>query len=321
MAMRNVTTTSQRTNWGAQGHTSKQGSSPHEHAPQHSTYSESSPTPVKRDVYFALDPEKIRNWNSDSPHLTHFLNTLSLFFPHGERFFIQSVRIHMDDLPAHLRAAAQAFIAQEALHGREHERHNDLFAEYFPQGRDTERFVGRLLKAFQTKAPKKAQLATTMALEHLTAIMAEGLLADPRVREGMNETYRDLWLWHALEETEHKAVAFDIWLHVYGREASSYARRSFALVHSTAMLTTLVTATFVRALAKEGVLTDWQGWKVFGHHMFGELGFLRKLALPWLSYLRPNFHPWDHDNRERLTMVDAIAERYARKRSAPNAAA
>jgi uncharacterized protein len=277
--------------------------------------SQPSLIPVKRDVYFAFDPERIGTWNCGSPHLTHFLNTLSLFFPHGERFFIQSVRIHMDTLPESLRAPAHAFIAQEALHGREHERHNDVYANYFPQARDTERLVGRLLKEVQTKAPKKGQLAATMALEHLTAIMAEGLLADPRLREGMDETYRDLWLWHALEETEHKAVAFDIWLHIYGTDASSYARRAFALVHSSAMLATLVTGTFLRALAQEGALTDWQGWRMFGRHMFGELGFLRKLAGPWLSYLRPSFHPWDHDNRAHLTMVDAIAQRYARKRT------
>ena len=57
-----------------------------------------------------------------------------------------------------------------------------------------------------------ARLAATVALEHLTAILAAALLdgrsgslagADPRVAE--------LWRWHAVEETEHKSVAFDVY--------------------------------------------------------------------------------------------------------------
>jgi uncharacterized protein len=272
------------------------------------------PTPQKRDLHFSLDPTQIGTWNHASPHMSHFMNTLSLFFPVGERFFIQSVRAFANDLPRELKESVQAFIAQEALHGREHDHYNQVFFEHVPAARATESLATRLLRELQQKRPKQAHLAVTMALEHLTAIMAEGLLADPRLQQDMQENYRDLWLWHALEETEHKSVAFDVWLHAFGTGAFSYLRRCFALVTATTTFGVLVVPTFMRALARDGALTDWTGWRFFAGRMFGAVGFLRKLVIPWLSYFRPDFHPWDHDNRARLVALDALEEKHLRVR-------
>jgi uncharacterized protein len=272
------------------------------------------PTPRKRDLHFKLDASRIGDWNHGNAHLSHLMNSMSLFFPVGERFFIDSVRAYAADLPEDLRQPVREFIAQEALHGREHEHYNALFVERVPAARDAERRVAWLLRNFQKRAPKKAHLAATLALEHLTAIMAEGLLCDPHLHEGMEENYRDLWLWHALEKTEHKSVAFDVWNHVAGAGLLAYMRRCSALVHTTVMFALLATPTFLRAVAKEGALFHWTGWRLFASHMLGRVGFLRKLVLPWLSYFRPGFHPWDHDNRARLTLVDVLAQRHQRAR-------
>jgi uncharacterized protein len=273
------------------------------------------PLPQKRDLHFSLDPVQIGTWNHANPHLSHFMNTLSLFFPVGERFFIQSVRAYAhDDLPSELKEPVRAFIAQEALHGREHESYNQVFFDHVPYARNTERLANRLLRELQQKRPKQAHLAVTIALEHLTAIMAEGLLSDPRLHEAMQEDYRDLWLWHALEETEHKSVAFDVWAHAVGTGLFAYLHRSLALVSATTTFAVLVVPTFLRALARDAALTDWSGWRLFAAHMFGAVGFLRKLVFPWLSYFRPGFHPWDHDNRGRLVALDALAAKHLRVR-------
>jgi uncharacterized protein len=272
------------------------------------------PVPQKRDLHFALDPATIGTWNQDCAHLSHFMNTLSLFFPVGERFFIQSVRAHATNLPTELVEPVRAFIAQEALHGREHDVYNQLFFEHVPAARTTEQRVAKLLREFQQRAPARSQLAVTMALEHLTAIMAEGLLSDPRLHEGMHADYRDLWLWHALEETEHKSVAFDVWLHAVGTGPIAYLRRCLALVNATNIFALLIVPTFLRALARDGALTDWKGWQHFAGQMFGRVGFLRKLVLPWWSYFKPSFHPWDHDNRARLADLDTLAKNHTRVR-------
>jgi uncharacterized protein len=161
--------------------------------------------------------------------------------------------------------------------------------------------------------------SVTIALEHLTAIMAEGLLSDPRLSADMEESYRDLWLWHALEETEHKSVAYDVWLYVAGRGAVAYFRRSLGLISATSIFALLAAPTFLRALARDGKLADGKGWALLLKHMFGQYGFMRKLVVPWLSYFRPSFHPWDHDNRARLSLVDELAEKYERGRPSSTA--
>ncbi len=64
--------------------------------------------------------------------------------------------------------------------------------------------------------PRSVQLATTIALEHFTAIVAHQLLTNPKATEGMHPNVKPLWLWHAVEETEHKAVCFDVYQQVGG---------------------------------------------------------------------------------------------------------
>jgi hypothetical protein len=273
--------------------------------------------PTKRNLHFALDGERIADWYGGNRHLSHFLNTLSIFFPEGERFFIQSVRqFRRPDMPVELTAAVNAFIAQESLHGREHDAYNKLFFDYFPQARENEQIITRSLRRMQRRRSASAQLAATMALEHLTAIMADAVLSDARLTENMEPNYRALWQWHALEETEHKAVAFDVWVHTHGKTLLNYLQRCFGLVTATTIFCAFVTPFFLQALRSDGLITDGKGWRVFTRFMVGEIGFLRKLVLPWLAYLRPGFHPWRHNNRSQLTRLDAIAAMYAREKGA-----
>ena len=58
--------------------------------------------------------------------------------------------------------------------------------------------------------PKGGALLVTCALEHFTAILAHALLEDPSELEGADPAYQRMWMWHALEECEHKAVAYDV---------------------------------------------------------------------------------------------------------------
>lgn len=270
--------------------------------------------PIRRDLQFRLPPERINDWNPKAgPHVAIFMNTLSLFFPVGERFFIQAVRQYRDRITdPELKKAVTAFIGQEALHGREHEAYNEAFFAKVPAARDMEAFVGRLLDFLQRHRSKSAQLSATIALEHFTAIMADGLLKDARLLDGADPAYAALWHWHALEETEHKAVAFDVWEAVMGKGPRAYAERTLGLVFATVIFWSLVTPFFLRAVHAEGRLGDLQGWRGWLSYNFGKVGFMRKLARPWADYFRPSFHPWDHDNRHFLERLDAIGQTFAK---------
>lgn len=264
--------------------------------------------PTRRDLKFRLPAAKIADWNQGSVHLSQFMNTLSIVFPVGERFFIESVRHYRDRITdPELKKAVTAFIGQEAMHGREHEEYNEALFARVPVAAQFERRIARLLGFVQRRTPKSAQLSATIALEHFTAIMADGLLNEPRILEQADPRFAALWRWHALEETEHKSVAFDVWETVMGRGPRAYVERAGGLLLATAIFWALIFPAYLSILRAEGKLTDLRGWRLWLSHGFGEIGFLRKRAGPWADYFRPDFHPWDHDNRHFLKEIDGFA--------------
>src|SRR2546430_10862492 len=154
--------------------------------------------------------------------LSHLAAALSAVFPDGEDFFVRSVRHFRDQVsdPA-LKRQVAGFIGQEAMHGREHRALNDrLDALGYPTKR-VERLVKRGLQIRERILSAKSNLAATAALEHFTATLAQlGLTsAETRALFG-HEGVKNLFLWHALEESEHKAVAFDVYKAAGGSERS-----------------------------------------------------------------------------------------------------
>jgi predicted metal-dependent hydrolase len=266
--------------------------------------------PIRRDLKFKLPRDRMRNWNAAGLHVSQFFNTLSIFFPSGERFFIESVRNYRDRVTdPELQKAVTAFIGQEAMHGREHIEYNQaLDADGVPAAA-MERLVIRLLKVGKM-LPKADQLAITIALEHFTAILADILLREPRLLEGAEPRFAALWRWHALEETEHKAVAYDVYQAVIGKGFGAWLRRSVALAALTLIFWSLVVPFHLIIVARDGKLFDLKGWWTLVKFHWLTPGALRRIVLPYFDYYRPGFHPWQHDNREFLSRIDSIADAY-----------
>lgn len=153
--------------------------------------------------------------------MSHVVAVLSGMFPEGEDFFVRSVRERKAELsdPELLEQVA-GFIGQEVTHGREHRELNDRLAEMGYRSVKVDRHVQRLLGLGDRFLSRNQRLAITAALEHYTATLAECLLAKPEAQELLGEgEVRSLLLWHALEESEHKSVAFDVYRAVGGSEA------------------------------------------------------------------------------------------------------
>src|SRR5690606_7714502 len=104
------------------------------------------------------------------------------------------------------------FIVQEANHTREHLALNRIAADAGYDMAGIDRRVEELLEMTRGRPPI-VDLASTMALEHYTAMMAHEFLARPEHFAGADPDVAALWRWHAVEEIEHKAVAYDTWLH------------------------------------------------------------------------------------------------------------
>ena len=237
-----------------------------------------------------------RWWHGGDPVATAFFNALSASFPQGETFFIEAVRRFRDQGDARLQEHIQAFIAQEAAHTREHVVFNKLIknAGYDTTAMDAE--TRRRLDIARSRHPV-AQLAITVALEHFTAIMANCLLTDENPLPGAPPEVLRLWQWHAIEELEHKAVAYDTFAAVTRR--MSPLRRW--MLRCQVML--LISAQFWYSnfermadfFRQDGINTPRTWWRVFTYLWF-KPGVMRKLFVPYLSFFRPGFHPWDHDD-------------------------
>jgi predicted metal-dependent hydrolase len=264
--------------------------------------------PTRRDIRFKLPADKVGNWHySGGPISTTFLNVFSVFLPVGERFFIDAVRAHRDQVTdPELKKAITAFIGQEAMHGREHEDYNEAVFAVWPGAMKLEGFVKGLLDRVPDVFGKELALSATIALEHFTALLADSVLREPKVTEGAEPHYMALWKWHALEETEHKAVAFDTWEHVMGRGPRAYALRATGMTLATVIFWGIMIPSFIAALRAEKKLSDVKGWQQFYRFTFGEVGLLRMQLRDYFDYFRPDFHPWDHDNREYLEQIDAF---------------
>lgn len=248
-----------------------------------------------------------RYWYKDNPWTTHFLNALSTTFPDGERFFIHSVRNFEKQITdPELQAQIRAFIGQEANHGKEHEAFNQALIDQHGLPLESKlKFMKSALAWAKKKWSPREQLAMTAGFEHFTAILANMLLERQDVIADIPGVYSDMFLWHAVEETEHKAVAFDVYQAVDG---DYWLRvRSMALATFFFMLVTL---RMQHSLLKhDGKLGDWRSALGFAKFMLFKPGFLTRIIPQYLDYYRPGFHPWQHDNRHLIAShVEALKD-------------
>lgn len=271
-----------------------------------------TPTPddltiTPRDRRFGRDAghQPGKYWQNGDPIATAFYNSLSLTFPRGEAFFIESVKAYRDIAPKKLQNEIRAFIQQEVIHSREHLALNRRVEE---SGYDVSRIETRITESLNmTKGrPKITNLAATMILEHFTAIMAQQFIADNRHWEDSDEETANLWRWHALEEIEHKGVAYDTWLHA----TRAWPRWQRWKVKTLMML--VITRNFwgnrwrdtLDLLAQDGT----SGWKVklkLLHFLLVKPGIARGIILPWCKFFLPGFHPWNEDDRHLIDLAES----------------
>jgi len=268
------------------------------------------PTPADliitpRDLRFGRGTRMKRWWLNDDPFATAFYNALSVTFPKGEAFFIDSVRNFREGTPPRLRDEINAFIKQEVVHTREHVVFNRHVTD---QGYDVtllEKHIDDAL-ALTKGRPPIGSLAATMGLEHFTAMLAHQLIANPLHLAGGDPQAVALWRWHSAEEIEHKGVAYDTWLHA----TRDWPRRKRWMLKSLVMLVTSKRffagryKGMVELLRQDGI-TGWRAHRGILWYTLGRPGMVRKVLPAWLSYFRPGFHPWHHDDRKLIALAES----------------
>ena len=237
-----------------------------------------------------------RHWLGGDAYRTALFNALSMSFPIGEQMFIDSLRAIPPEQITDPVMAAQIrdFIGQEASHRFVHEQYN---AHLVRQGFTYVR--GPVLAARIAKVgtlPVFVRVAITAALEHYTAMLADGVLRHGRWLDGAEPHMRVLWEWHAAEETEHKAVAFDAYRTIRGSAFDSYLPRVLTYLHVSIMFWIDTSIQTTHNLHRDGTLWQASTWKSGLRTWLGRNGLAWHFLKPALAYFRPSFHPWQHAN-------------------------
>ncbi|MUM19772.1 metal-dependent hydrolase [Mycobacterium sp. CBMA271] len=230
--------------------------------------------------------------------LSHMLAVLSAVFPEGEEFFVQSVRHFSDRVTdPELQAEVRGFTGQEVTHGREHRILNDRLHEMGYPTHGIEWLVQRYLGRVFRHGPKLYSLALTAALEHFTATVAETLLDDPKVQELLGDTeVRSILLWHALEESEHKAVAFDVYRTAGGTERMRIWTMRSLIVGGLVALLGATAVSMLRDRATYNPIRVVRSINTVRRSPFFTRQFLQRIR----EYNRIGFHPSDIDHAELI---------------------
>jgi len=249
-------------------------------------------------------------WMNGSAGLTHFMTALSALFPAGEKFFIDSVRavryhpaIKDDEA---LQKEISAFIGQEAMHTQEHVNFNASAQKFGHDIETLEKFtdtaIQTAIKAFvkivkpfgMTK--EMVDLTATTALEHFTATIASQLLVNKHIQELMtDETMSTMWYWHAIEENEHKAVAFDVYEGVFGKGVKAYALRTSSLVFAMTLIFLIQSSFVLRLLKQDNKLNLAELSVIYKYAYSPSKGIISGMAKEMLAYFKSGFHPNDLD--------------------------
>ena len=255
----------------------------------------------------SFNPKAIRrHFFANSPVMSHLLTALSSTFPVGEQFFVHSVRNVRDKITDEkLQAQIAAFIGQEAMHSKAHAEFNDAWRR---DDYNLDSFQAWLARrdAFIKSVHPKLQLAVTCAFEHFTALLGGYILRNPQVLSTLDDDAIKLWVWHAIEEIEHRAVAFDVYQAIYKDD-----RTRRAVMRN--VTTGFASLTFYSATRL--FMQDWRKsvpkviQNMHGIYMISKM--LISLIPEYLFYYKADFHPDEIDYSKIVTYwKEKLADEY-----------
>ncbi len=258
-----------------------------------------------------------RHWVRQDAFATALFNALSVVFPYAEAFMARSVHPWQNRLPEHLAIDVRNFVQQESSHAREHGRMNEVLIDAGYDIKPLESTIKSFTSFFRQRN-EMTSLTATMCIEHFTAIFAAEMLKNDHHLFDADPEMHELWVWHAIEEVEHKAVAFDVW---------NYAARDWSetrkyLTRSTMLILVTISFLFNRTrgqmqLLKQDGISAGPAFRGLMAHCFARGGVARSIFKPWLSFFRPSFHPWDHNDRDLLTKGEAMLVEMAKAKAIP----
>ncbi len=263
---------------------------------------------VIRQLLVDLNTPFALRWNGGDAFTSAFMNALSLSFPVGEQFFLDSVRDGLKQLPeeeqALFKEEVKGFIGQEATHRRLHALYNRHLTDQGMVNHWEQRALKRI--AILKEMDIRHSVAATAANEHYTAVFAHWLLSNEWFFNNAEPRLKTLWLWHASEESEHRCTAFDMYQAMGGNEEwrLRWMRRVtwfflLDLLHQT-----------INNLWHDGSLFKLSTWSSAWRHLFAKGGLFRESFGLWRDYFKPDFHPSQHPDQLSKQWLQQHADAY-----------
>jgi predicted metal-dependent hydrolase len=234
---------------------------------------------------------------SGNPISTHFFNALNLLFPDGERFFVRAVHDRLDRIrdPV-LRADAKAFAGQEGQHAREHEAFFEVLENQGYRIRGLLEHFRRFNQWCSRRLPASLRLSMTAGAEHYTATLG-GLALETGLLEDCHPAMRELITWHAIEEIEHKNVAFDVLKATH----PSYLLRILGFFMATFAIGGYTARGLAMFIAQDRIPRAERVRYRKELQRNAKLAlFRRRLGRALWAYLRPSFHPSQVDDQHLI---------------------
>ncbi|MDH4396304.1 MAG: metal-dependent hydrolase [Limnobacter sp.] len=257
-----------------------------------------------RDVKFDFDLSQLKkHWFNNDPWMTHLFNGLFCAVPDGERWVMQSARKQMGKLKDEKSIeTVKRFIKQEASHSREHDLVNAIMLNFGVPADKAEKFFKQVRQKVQAVSSDDMQASIAAAIEHFTAVLSEVLLESPDLFDDMDPKIRSLVYWHMVEETEHKAVSHELFEQTVGKGPKQYLMRVTGLVGTFGFGFYAVFFNMFYLLYADkqlgNVASAVRMLKIIGY----QPGFVRKILMACVPYLKPGFHPWERDNRALIAV-------------------
>lgn len=256
-----------------------------------------------RRVQFKFSEEMPVHYLRDNPFSTHFVNSLHVIFPEGERFFIRSLqKVVPNIVDEDILSQIKLFSGQEGAHAHQHMR---FWKALKAQGFDIDAYAkfyrtvcydqieATIYKIYGEEEGAKLCLAVTAALEHYTSMLAEVVFEHQDNWANLPEEMRHLLYWHASEEIEHKAVAYNVLTHV----DDSYSLRVKGMIIATTLLWsfTFVGMGMFLFQDREKKFLQWpsHAWdfvRTIGHPA------VKKFGQQWIKFFDKDFHPDQIEN-------------------------
>ena len=260
--------------------------------------------PMKQD----WDQELPRYWFGSSPFRTHFMNAFGIMIPSGERALLHIIK-EFQPLISDVKILEQSktLVAQEHWHTHSHDKYNEWLAKLgFPSTEIDAQTWGNMQRRLKF-IPKKMWMAIATVAEHNSAVFFEFLFSRPELLEQMHPHFQQIWQWHGIEEIEHKGVSLDMWNNMKARLGlSEFLMRVVGLVIVTSIINGRILRLTCRLLLRDKQFWKWRTLRDGMGFLFGGRGLVYATFLPWIAFMKPGFHPWDHDTRSLIAQYSKM---------------